>query len=225
MKKYFLFPFFFVGLLLMAGLSSCEEKDISDDRKTTKKNVSGIENGYEYVDLGLPSGLKWATCNVGSSSPEDLGDYFAWGETSPKFVYDLNTYFDSEGEIACIKYNLGGGKTILAPEDDAATVNMGGKWRMPTKEEWQELIDECTWEWSIQGRKGTGPNGQFILLPQAGVCQGSNKKGVGTYGCYWTRNLSSSDDEWATYYIFWDGEKPNLDCKRYDGLSVRGVFK
>ncbi|MBO5975390.1 MAG: hypothetical protein J6P95_06730, partial [Paludibacteraceae bacterium] len=104
--------------------------------------VSGTENGFGYIDLGLPSGLKWATCNVGADSPEEYGDYFAWGETTSKTTYDWSTYKWCNGSYYTMTkycdnsyYGIVDDKTVLDPEDDAAFVNMGGSWRMPTKAE------------------------------------------------------------------------------------------
>ena len=138
-------------------------------------------NGRDYVDLGLPSGLKWATMNVGASKPEEYGDYFAWGETEPKKEYSwLNYKFelstDNNGPFSKYVTNSSYGtvdnKTVLDPEEDAAHVNWGGSWRMPTEEEWTELRTNCTWTWTTQngvnGRLVTGPNGKSIFLPAAG---------------------------------------------------------
>ena len=103
------------------------------------------ENDHEYVDLGLPSGLKWATCNVGATAPEEYGNYYAWGENTPKDNYDWDTYkLTTDGGTTFTKYHGTAGKTTLAPEDDAAAVNWGGKWRMPTDDEWTELRENCT---------------------------------------------------------------------------------
>lgn len=126
----------------------------------------------EYVDLGLS--VKWATFNVGASKPEDYGDYFAWGETEPKETYSWTNYKWCDGTDANItKYNSADGKTILEPADDAAQVHWGGKWRMPTKEEIEELIDNCTWSESIQnGVKGyvvtSKHTGNSIFFPYSG---------------------------------------------------------
>ena len=104
-------------------------------------------NGHEYVDLGLPSGIKWATCNVGATTPEEYGDYFAWGETQPKDYYDWSTYKYCNGDEYSITkyctrstYGTVDIKTTLELSDDAARVNWGGKWRMPTIEEQKELL-------------------------------------------------------------------------------------
>ncbi|MBR5532185.1 MAG: T9SS C-terminal target domain-containing protein, partial [Bacteroidales bacterium] len=124
--------------------------------------TSNTEN--EYVDLGLPSGIKWATCNVGANSPEDYGDYFAWGETEPKDYYDWSTYKYCNGSYDIMTkyftdsdYGTVDNKTTLELTDDAAHVNWGGNWRMPTKAEQDELrnTDNCTWEWTtLNGVEG-----------------------------------------------------------------------
>ena len=144
------------------------------------------ENGYEYVDLGLS--VKWVACNVGATTPEGYGDYFAWGETTAKEMYNWNTYkwatatYDAVGTKWTLKtlnkyntddsYGTIDNKTVLDLADDAARANRGGAWRMPTNEEWQELIDNCTWTWTtlndINGFEVKGSNGNAIFLPAAG---------------------------------------------------------
>ncbi len=115
-------------------------------------------NGHEYINLGLPSGTLWATCNVGANSPEEYGDYFAFGETEPKEFYALETYKWGNGETNafltkyCTNSDWGivDNKTILDKEDDAAFVNWGGNWRTPTLEEFQELMDYCAWSTIVE---------------------------------------------------------------------------
>ena len=136
-------------------------------------------DGHEYVDLGLPSGTLWATCNVGADTPEGYGDYFAWGETAPKESYTWQTYRWCNGYFNtmtkyCTSSDYGSidDKTELDPEDDAAYVNWGSSWRIPTTEQQQELRNECTWTWTerngVSGKLVTGPNGNTIFLPAAG---------------------------------------------------------
>ncbi|MBO7325250.1 MAG: InlB B-repeat-containing protein, partial [Bacteroidales bacterium] len=174
---------------------------------------STTENGHEWVDLGLPSGLKWATCNVGATKPEGYGHYFAWGETSPKDNYDWSTYKYCNGSaITLTKYNnesvLGtvDRKSTLEFSDDAARVNWGGKWRMPTKAELQELGKYCDWTWTIQnGVKGykviSKTNGNSIFLPATGYCQGtSGAYPVGQYGYFWTSSLF--DDPLSAHCLY-----------------------
>ena len=190
----------------------------------------GSEKGHKYVDLGLS--VKWATMNVGATTPEGYGDYFAWGETSTKDTYNWSTYFDTnDGGNTFTKYNNEGGKTVLDPEDDAAYVNWGDSWRMPTKAEWQELFDSCTWTWTTQnginGYKVTsnkeGYTDRFIFLPAAGSRYGSDIGGVGSYGYYWSSLLreSYSNNAWG---LIFDSYHRYLDRKRCYGLSVRPVL-
>ena len=179
-------------------------------------NFDCIESGLDNtVDLGLPSGLLWATCNVGADTPESYGDYFAWGETTPKNTYTLENYtYYSENP------------SVLPPEHDAATANMGADWRMPTIEEWQELKDYCTSETmtiinGVHGRVFTGPNGNRLFLPAAGY---SNWLGLfaGDLGCYWSSSLDINYPGSAG--VFWFDH--NYGCStsgRCDGLPVRAV--
>ena len=170
---------------------------------------------HEYVDLGLPSGLKWATCNVGATTPEDYGDYFAWGEVEPKTTYDWSTYKYGADWDQLTKYCTGSdygkdgftdNKTVLDPEDDAATANWGGAWRMPTTAEQQELINYCTWDWTTQngvnGYKVTGPNGNSIFLPAAGYMGAGALNDAGSYGYYWSSSLSTDYPDGAYNVIF-----------------------
>ncbi len=197
--------------------------------------TSGMENGHEWVDLGLS--VKWATCNVGANSPEKWGDFFAWGEVEPKTTYDWSIYKYGTDEDQLTKYctNSDSGKdgfvdnkTVLDPEDDAATVNWGGTWRMPTIAEQQELVDNCTWTWTTQndvnGCKVTGPNGNSIFLPAAGFTFGNLMiPDAGTNGFYWSSSLYTDDPGYASYVRFgWDYVYRNND-DRYSGLSVRPV--
>jgi hypothetical protein len=189
---------------------------------------TGWENGYEWVDLGLPSGLKWATCNVGANKPEDYGDYFAWGEVEPKDYYDWSTYKWCNGSYNtqtkyCTDsyYGTVDDKTTLELSDDAANYNWGGAWRMPTMLEWSELIDNCSWTWADYGHVVTGPNGNSIFLPAAGYRNDSSLYLVGSDGYYW---LSSSygDDEACYIGSFLYGMYGD-PVERFYGFSVRPV--
>ena len=162
------------------------------------------EEEGDWVDLGLPSGTIWATRNVGASCPEDYGDYFAWGETAPKDVYDWETYkwyrsdyYYSGYSKYCTESYMGyngftDGKTELDPSDDAACAHYPGG-RMPSLEQIQELIDNCTWQWTqrngVNGPLGTGPNGNTIFLPRAGCRWYESLDGAGSCGYYWSRTL------------------------------------
>lgn len=188
--------------------------------------VSDVEdqtiNGHEYVDLGLPSGLKWATCNVGMYPP--IGDYFAWGEVEPKSFYEQEnslTFGKDTGEISG------------NPQYDAARANWGGTWRLPSSLECQELIDKCSWTWTTQsgmeGYEVTGPNGNSIFLPAAEYRWGI--VGLGPHeGFYWTstpyavgRNRSLA---YALYFNSNDkevGTDVSFAFYRYYGFCVRAV--
>ena len=191
-------------------------------------------NGYEYVDLGLPSGLKWATMNVGANAPEGYGDYFAWGETEPKDYYDWSTYKwcnGSENTLTkyCTSSNYGtvDNKTTLDLEDDAAHANWGGAWRMPTFDEFVELWTKCTWEWTslngVYGRKVTGPNGNSIFLPAAGCRHGSSLDYAGSYGYYWSSSLYTDDPLYGWYLSFNSSNFGMSSRNRCYGRSVRAV--
>ncbi len=194
----------------------------------------------QYVDLGLSSGVLWATCNVGATSPEQAGDYFAWGETAPKENYNwLNEgeykwgvlNWDDETNNGMTKYTKTDGKTVLDPEDDAATANWGGDWRMPTKAEQEELLNECTWEWTdnynntgVAGRIVTGSNGNSIFLPAAGYRDDSSLYGAGSNGHYWSSSLNSYYPYRAYYLYFSSGSFDWFsDGYRCYGRSVRPV--
>ena len=180
-------------------------------------------SAHPYVDLGLPSGLLWATCNVGADSPEDYGDYFAWGETTPKSTYTWDNY-QFGTSTALTKYNESDGLTTLLPEDDAATANWGDGWRMPTRVECQELLNNTTWssvqQNGVDGLLITGPNGNSIFLPWAGRYDGSNLQNAGRMGYFWMNVLNAP--KWARCvnfsYSAWEGDKD-----RYCGYSVRPV--
>ena len=190
---------------------------------------------HEVVDLGLS--VKWATCNVGAETADDAGCYFSWGETSPKDIYNSTTdkYCSCpDGKTSCYdashytKYNSTDGKTVLDPEDDAATVNWGSSSRMPTKEEFQELLDKCTWIWdSSPSHKGylvASSNGKSIFLPASGCRNGSDLYGRGTYGYYWSSTLNSSHRDGAcSLYVGRGPHGIHGNDFRYYGFPVRPV--
>ena len=195
-------------------------------------------NGYEYVDLGLPSGTKWATMNVGADSPEDYGDYFAWGETESKETYDWSTYKWYNGSYDtmtkyCTSSSDGNvdNKTTLDLSDDAAYVNWGSSWRMPTKTEQEELknTNYTTWTWTTQnGVKGykvtSKTNGNNIFLPAAGYRNVSSLYDAGSYGYYWSRSLNTDRSSNAYSLFFYSSDVGSDYCHRYYGLSVRPVM-
>lgn len=231
MKKLILFSVLVVGAMLLQAQSITVHQTCGQNGQ-----VLVIEtNGHECVDLGLPSGTLWATCNVGATTPEGYGDYFAWGETSTKSTYDWYTYFDTnDGGNTFTKYNNEGGKTVLDPEDDAAHVNWGVSWRMPTEAEWQELHNNCTWTWTTQngidGYKVTsnkaGYTDKFIFLPAAGSFYDFGLSGVGSSGRYWLSTLYESSSLSARILMF-DSDSHSLSYGSYraNGQSVRPVLQ
>lgn len=193
---------------------------------------------HEWVDLGLPSGTLWATCNVGADTPEGYGDYFAWGETAPKDYYSWETYKWCTGNFNTMTkyctsndYGTTDNKTELDPEDDAAYVNWGPSWRMPTTEQQQELRDVCKWTWTqrngVNGKLVTGPNGNTIFLPVAGCRFFSSFNSVGADGHYWSRTLGSDDGpDFSDIAFFLGFDEETLGWSsgyRYSGFSVRAV--
>lgn len=198
--------------------------------------------GVEMVDLGLPSGLKWANMNVGATKPEEYGDYFAWGETSPKTDYSWNTYkwcngtYDSQTKYCTdSQYGTVDNKTVLEFEDDAATANWGGNWRMPTKEEQVELRKNCTWTWTdnynstgvagyIVSSKATG-NSNSIFLPAAGYRTDTDLYYVGSRGYYWSSSLDSIGSDYACNLFFRSDGSGRGSYFRSDGQSVRPVCR
>ena len=204
-----------------------EKREAEAKRKNAEiqKSTSNMANGHEYVDLGLPSGLKWATCNVGANKPEDYGDYFAWGEVNTKSEYTEKTYKHYRGFLGINKYVFLGEISGNA-QYDTARAKWGGKWRMPTKAELQELCDKCTWIWmsqnGVEGYKVTGPNGNSIFLPAAGYRLGSSLDCAGIFGLYWS---SSPNDNIAYYLDFYSGSHGMNYGSRDGGLSVRPVLE
>ena len=182
---------------------------------------------HEYVDLGLPSGTLWATMNIGANSPEEYGDYFAWGEIAPKENYTWETYKWCDGTIRsltkyCIDsyYGLVDHKYELEPADDAAYMNWGPSWRMPTREQLDELFQYCTWQQTSRGYLGTGPNGNTLFLPNAGYYDGSSLQFADYFSFYWSRMLKgiTSSNACCTYSM-----SANYSRYRYNGLPVRAV--
>lgn len=234
-----------IGVILGGGSNS--RADVNCDGKINIADVSAVigiimgggpsHDDHEYVDLGLPSGTLWATCNIGANSPERCGDYFAWGEVTPKGVYSWETYkwcngtsnsitkYCTDGELGAVD-----SKTELDAEDDAAYVNWGPSWRMPTGEQRNELFSACTWLWtSLNGVDGllfTGPNGNTMFLPASGCCWQTIPDGSDLWGYYWTCTLipSAPNSNCAACMIFnGEGKHWNSPFPRAAGLAIRAV--
>ena len=178
-------------------------------------STSNTENGHQYVDLGLS--VKWATCNVGTTKPEGYGDYFAWGETRSKSYYNGSSYSYYDNP------------TTLPLSADAARANWGGKWRMPTIDEFEELRNNCTWKWTTQngvnGYKVTSnSNGNYIFLPAAGYRDLGSLYGAGDYGYYWSSSAYGPNySTTALYLYFYSTWKDRKNDYKAAGRSVRPV--
>lgn len=199
--------------------------------------ASGFENGYEYVDLGLS--VKWAKYNVGADKPEGYGGYYSWGETESKDTYSWETYTLTTGQDSKLtrycndaEYGYEGftdNKLTLTPDDDVAHVKWGGSWRMPTREELEELLNDCTWQytslegvkgWQVSGKKA-GYEGRSIFLPAAGYNGGSM---AGIYGRYWGSSIGNSRPDQAVWLSFYGPMMLKVsDDYRVNGQSVRPV--
>ncbi len=232
--------------MLLLTFASCTKEKSNTENVAENESENGYEyvgpdlsghKGHKYVDLGLPSGIKWATCNVGANTPEEYGDYFAWGETEPKEDYSWSTYKYCNGSYKTLTkyctdsdYGKVDNKRTLDLEDDAAHVNWGGSWRMPTEEEIDELIDEnnCTWTWTerrgVKGYKVTSKkNGNSIFLPAAGYRDNDGLYDAGDYGYCWSSSLFASNSSGAYYLYFYSSNVYWSFHNRFFGCSVRPV--
>lgn len=236
-------------LTAMCFAFGCAKPDEPDDNEEEYIDISGDGtcNGYEYVDLNLPSGILWATCNMGASSPEGFGEYFAWGETEPKSIYNWNTYKYRSNHTAfdvwqnnydltkyCSYYDNGyqgftDSLTVLQSDDDAAMANWGSGWRMPTKAEWEELYQNTTRIWATQNDvKGclfAAENGKGLFLPSAGYYWGDELCDIDDtpYGSYWSSSLCINNPAGAWYFSFSSGHSNMIDHVRSVGFTVRPV--
>ena len=179
-----------------------------------------FENGHEYVDLGLS--VKWATCNVGANSPEEYGDYFAWGEIVTKDTYTMENCTTNGKTMGYI-----GGDA----EYDVAASNWDGDWRIPTYDELDELRMQCTWVLTTQngvdGYNVEGPNGNSIFLPAAGYREASSLYGTGSIGHYWTSisDVGYAHHDYSAYILGFHGFHYMTSAERSDGRSVRPVLE
>lgn len=216
---------------------------VEGDRNLVANFSHNIIGGHEYVDLGLPSGILWAACNIGSDNPEEYGDYFAWGETEIKDAYDVANYkYSEEGfddlhprltkycNIPSYGYNgFTDDLTTLLPEDDAAIANWGNDWRMPTMEEWQELYNKttlkCIQQNGVYGCLFTASNGNSLFLPAAGHRWDDILSGVGYEGSYWSSSLFTDFPYGAWYFDLDSGYTCVSYYGRFYGFSVRPVHE
>lgn len=226
--------------------------------------IHHIENGHEYVDLGLPSGTLWATCNIGATKPEEYGDYFAWGEIYPKKVYEWNTYKHASGRYNQLtkycdskvhgKKGFTDDKCILEPDDDAAHVNWGGNWYMPTSEQQEEIINECYWVWTnnynnsdVKGwiaykAKSVSDKGikiyndedksssytlyeDHIFLPASGSRRNDDIFHNESYGNYWSSSRDRDiSSDACKLFLYSNNVYCTDECSRYMGCTIRPVL-
>ena len=217
---------------------------VSEGTATITAEVAGIQatcnvtvikksfnNGHEFVDMGLS--VKWATMNVGANAPEEYGDYFAWGETTPKSRYAWDTYKWCNGDYKELtKYNdrdnrgTVDNKYTLDLSDDAAYANWGSTWRMPTYTDWEELVNQCTWKRTTQngvsGYTVTASNGSAIFLPAASLINYSRPDDRGL-GLYWSNSLDSTTSYNGAIVLFTSTDVLFDSFYRYVGIPVRAV--
>lgn len=244
MKKRLLYSLLLclMAMFMCTTFTACGDDDDptenvkTEQTETDKENSSSTEPPVTHpnaVDLGLS--VKWASCNVEATTPEEIGGHYAWGETEEKEDYTWETYkFGGQiwGNVTkyCINSNnhnngVADNLTTLEPCDDVAHVKWGGSWRMPTKEEQDELREECAWEWTtinnVKGYKITGPNGNSIFLPATG---GSIDTYIPECGFYWSSSLWLNIDGFARLLQF-SSEKHTTehDGPREQGFAVRPV--
>jgi hypothetical protein len=215
----------FVSMLIVVCLTSYSKSDGNDGEEQSLANITLGDTLGNAVDLGLS--VKWSDHNIGASTPEGYGNYYAWGETSTKSDYSSSIYKWSNVSYSSLKsqgvIDANGNLTVSY---DAATQNWGGNWRMPTRTELDELKTKCTWTWTtyngVYGRKVVGPNGNSIFLPAAGYRFDSGLYGVGNFGKYWS-STADDVDYYAFVLLFGSGSYDWRSYGRGGGYSIRPV--
>jgi hypothetical protein len=241
------------GIVLAANSGTCTITCRATDGSGVKAECQvtvEVPDAYEYVDLGLPSGTLWATCNVGANSPEEYGDYFAWGETQPKRDYNWSSYqwmtegqanwqwinkytFADNQKVGCWYDGdtfIGDNQKELLPADDAATANWGKNWQMPSIEQCEELMNEAntTTTWTTQnGVAGlmitSRTNGNSIFLPAVGAKSGTNHTDSGTKAQYWSRTLYTNFSDYGFSMFASQNSFSKTGISRYYGHCIRPV--
>lgn len=224
-----------LGILSLSFLFSCskgENKSSDEETKTVKRShtaeLTGSINEHEWVDLGLPSGIKWATCNVGATEAEEFGNYYAWGEIEPKSEYtSINSITYKVPFRKLRKSGIVDESGILTAEHDVASIEWGKPWRMPTMEEFSELIDECTWNFAsfngVNGYLVTGPNKKNIFLPAAGFMQNTTEVNIGDFGDYWSSTVVPELSGIAHSLGYSSKSHGRRRYARYAGRTIRPV--
>lgn len=228
--------FLFTLVVCLCSLISCEGDVIAQAEYENEGLTSCPDSNHPHaIDLGLPSGTKWACCNVGATTPEGYGGYYAWGETSEKSMYNQVTYQYCTGEdtygdgwynVNLSYQNIG--SDIAGTSYDVAHVRMGGSWQMPSTAQQKELIDNCTMTWTqqndVNGILVKGKNGGQLFLPAAGIRWYSDLNDAGSDGYYWSSSLSPNSSSDVYYLGFKFGGWPWSDYYgRYGGHVVRAV--
>lgn len=227
---------------IILGTEKSTHGDVNGDEAVNVNDVTSLVDfilgkrvisGHEFVDLGLPSGTLWATNNMGASNPDDVSEYYAWGEINAKKNFMWSNYlYCMESSTTLTRYNSDidfgsvDNMSSLVDSDDAAHVIWGGLWRIPTIEQAQELKERCSWLFNstLNGYVVTGPNGNSIFLPVTGYIKGSTKMMSTSSAYFWTRTLSSDNPSMAYSLVF---EKSGFEkyMFRYYGLPIRPVAK
>ena len=249
MKPKYVIIILWVAVLAMiivraftSSSSTNEASTQASNRNQSAQTVSSDSCAMQAVDLGLS--VKWASCNLGAEKPENFGNYYAWGEVAPKVEYTWSTYKYAKDSLPtkyCSDSTYGYNSftdsiTTLTLEDDAAHVNWGDNWRMPTYDEWGELHNECTWTWTVQNEVNgyqvtSKKNGNSIFLPAAGYRIGSDTIDAGEEvegnrrysGRYWSSFVRESDPDYAWYFYFGEKGQGRSIYSRRHGFSVRPV--
>lgn len=229
-----------------------ENKPNSNEQQGTNNSTSGTEtkptvtvtkDGHEAVDLGLPSGLLWATCNIGTSIPENIGSYFAWGETQTKTSYTEDNYkYNNASHAGRTKYTTGSynetidNKTKLDASDDVAKVKWGGKWHMPSRQDYDELFENTEKSYKKDqngnyiGYLFTSKNGNTIFFPYTGYKEEYNVEAP-TLCRYWTNELKHPGSDSFAFSTYFSGIKSYTATDswmydlRWNGCAVRAVWK
>lgn len=208
--------------LLFAGIcTSCDKSNTGSEPQTTNPDI----NSEIVTDLGLS--VKWATCNIGANAPEQIGNYYAWGETHTKDEYTETNYFDTNYTL----FNLTDKKIIIGTNYDIAYKKLGKDWRLPTTEEIQELTTKCVWKEEtingVHGIRGTAPNGNSIFLPATGMFAGNNVQSK-AQGCYWAGELYNDNtvsNKYASMLTFFNGQDIHVsNYYRFEGMAIRPVY-